>query len=356
MKREGYLLIYVILVLGFIAVLALYATERMQLAIQIEGHRIHTIREEKANETRLALLFKTDIESTSRTILSEHLTNSVPMNKTTYPVDLPIEGETLHANVTVDLANEEMLWQLADNAETTGSVLQRIETQWNDENDENATITSRIDRIRTCLDSDEARAYYEMIDHEGDVFVELSEDRKEWIISLFPPKAESPETDVTTEAEEREAATEEETEGTEPVGETEANTPVTEPPEETEPLTEPEIVTLKRDLPLAMYIEGDVNIRSSSQEILMDGILLVGGNLTLHNIRFSGFNLVEGDVSYTGISKTVGYLESANQDGIPVTNRSYSPVQIYRKGIPLQGFIQFVLETIIRPAPTQFPD
>lgn len=115
MKRKGYLLLYVVIIVGLIGLIALYTAERMRLSLLIEEKRVDSIREEIEISGLMNHMFQSDYLDQSESILLHHLAASkASLAETSYEIPLQFPDGTIHeAKAVIQKNLTGVIWHVA---------------------------------------------------------------------------------------------------------------------------------------------------------------------------------------------------------------------------------------------------
>lgn len=358
MRKQGYLLLYVLFLLTFLSIVALYSFERLQLSAQIEGNRRSDIIASAKERSALQSFFQEEAQGMFSEFLVEYFKKPSKMPSAgPFTYSLTSEnGELIDAVATVDVENQEIQWSIPTQAQQF-HVVQRYQSIF-DATSQNGgeTLESKIDFFKTVSDYGVDANFY----LEGDIDIRLK--GQYWIIEkVIKEPIEKPieeplkepeltETPVSEEAHEEP----EDSEITEEITETEES-PITEttefPEEETESPEETEEYIEKREelgrfhyqSTVFIHSEGNLSIEHSSR-MGMNCILIHNGSFSAKNVRLAGIVLHEGAVESAEKCDIVGFYETDTIANLSKVQFIWQPKTTYQMGAEIPGFFTYSIQ------------
>ena len=360
MKRQGYILIFFVILLAFVSFVAMYSMERLRLAMLIEENRTNTIRVQAAVDSTLAYLEREGNIETALHLLRDFIDKGIITDTKEYDTSLFVpDGTVRPAKAKIFMNDQQIQWRFTiGEGERPYTATQTFFTPFDRSAREGGV--SLLDKMQILEDMirESGLPYLET---DGDLLIRLSDNRRNWEVYELPevedPVTEAPDTED-TEPPEEVSETEPVDPDTEPV--------VTEPPQATEPpVTEPPVTesaaepVLITTFPVKekIYLIANGDVRIATKEQIANhiyGLMVLRGDLSLKQASFQGVVLQEGRATGNSNAQITGFYESNYASNVQQI-RYYPGIRaILNAGIDLPGFVTIRTRTLQSPPPEEF--
>lgn len=383
MKRDGFVLILVVVLLGFVGIIALYSMERMRLAVLIEENRVSNIREQAELESSLDYVLQAGNAEEIIELIKQHVGSDSAFKDKEYDTVLRFpDGTQRPAQVNINTPDQTIHWKFrmeASGPEYTAR--QNFSTLFDRSAQAGGMpLGGKIDWLTEALTMFDST----VLTTDKDLIIRLSTDTNYWeVYELETQTTESVTEEPATEPEVTEEATESTEEvTTEEPGETEEENSGTTSTETENPVTDPvtelpitelpatevpsEAVTEKLILsirvsaktPIRIITTGNITISGSgrSGETELYGVLIADGDLRLRKMVFNGIVLQRGRMESELKASIKGYYESDHVENIQSITYHPGQVSYMRAGMHLPDFFSIHTKGIRPPAPDNFDD
>lgn len=387
MKKRGFLLIYVIILLAFIGMIAFYSMERMRLAILVEENRIATIRDKAELEGNISYLLEKGNAEAIMGQFKAHITGPHAAESKEYPLSLiGTDGAQTLAHVAIDGNKQSLSWRFTPVADAGSYHAEQIVETPLDQTSGEGGLS--LDAKMAFLKERIVEAGLPFILSDTDLRIQLAKDKKHWEVYQLqskeePEDAESEEVPVTEPQEtdnpvpesppddtDTETSYPEEPEPEVLPDETdteeslppdpEGSEPVAEPPS-TEDLAEPEwewIATFPDTESVFLIVMGHVRIEAMqiAQKAPFLGTILLEGDLDLLRTEIKGIVLQKGTIHISKTSKINGYYESDRVVNLGALDYTRANPRKMLAGMDIPGFLSLKTLGVYTPPPDNFPD
>lgn len=345
MKKKGYVLIYVLMVLLVVSVVILYSLERLQFAASIErekGERvIHYV---KARE-EFSKVYTPDLETLFHAIFNEYYKEPYDAKKLNRTFNLFNEdGNPINIATTRDAWKNEIRWKISSLGHVY-SFLQSYSTPFDASVQEGGkTLDEKFDYILLK----QSNIPYEFIELHGDYI--LKTQNSDWIIytealtedtelEILPEELHDTEEDSNT----KDIETNENPETEDSIAETPEVPENTETEIEAYELIEVERFSIRSSVIISL--QGDLSIEGKTAQRL-NGIILLNGTLQMKDTNFNGIFLHQGPVSEQFNSKITGFYEADYEENKEKLNFISDPSKVYVIGNYIPDFFSYSLQEI----------
>lgn len=383
MKHKGYLLLYVVILIGFLGVVFLYTMERLQLATLVEGNKLDRLRQEiKMNNEWAEILGRRNEHALE--IFRTHAKEFALTDRTHHRTIHTRSQSAYACKILVHKSISRLEWEIRDGSGQPVYATQQVYTIL----DESAqagglALNEKIARITAAMQSE----FGDSIRREGVFALHLSADGNRWIVServevLEAPTESEPSTD--DEAVEPLLPPRDDTEDP-PVSEDEAdlrsedepeseNTEATEKIEEADESEEHDETSESDDVPndpiwreisdfsvgdpFELVLDGTLTIEADTvKPPILETMICLNGNLHIKGVQLRGIVLHEGEAEISENGGFIyGYYESDRAHNSEKVKYRNNRLHWIRAGMRLPDFIQFYTGSIRRQTPINFQD